>query len=111
MGQKNDLVPHSWCRVRGEQYMGNILETLRFTLNNSFNNGMKTGMSEIRRDLGKEALEKTLVSLQKGMSEVLKEQEQRRKDIESSIRSFKTTAERRFSKIRTGQNSPRFTIF
>ena len=52
-----------------------------------------------------------LLSLQEGMSDILKEHEQRKKDIEILIKDFKTTAEKRFLRMKGEGNSIGLTMF
>ena len=93
--------------------MRKILGNLQLKWNNYTNtgNGVGTNMSDVRLGLGKDIFDEKLLSLQEGMSKILKEHEQREKAIDALIKDFKTVAEKRFSRMKEEGNSIGLTMF
>ena len=91
--------------------MRKILGNLQLRLNNYTGNGVEMKISDVKLSLGKGIFDEKLLSLQEGMSDILKEHEQRKKDIEILIKDFKTTAEKRFLRMKGERNSIGLTMF
>ena len=68
-------------------------------------------LSDAKLSLGKDIFDEKLLSLQEGMSDILKEHEQRKKAIEILIKDFKTEAEKKFSRMKGERNLMSLTMF
>jgi hypothetical protein len=79
--------------------MRKLWENLQLRLNNYINNGVEENISDVNLGLGKDSFNEKLLSLQEGMSDILKEHEQRKQAIETLVENFKTAAEKRFSRM------------
>jgi len=90
--------------------MRKVLENLQLRLHNYTGDGVEMKISDVKLNLGKDVFDEKLLSLQEGMSNILKEHEQRKKDIEILIKDFKTTAEKRFLRMKGERNSIGLTM-
>jgi len=80
--------------------MRKLWENLQLRLNNYINNGVEENISDVNLGLGKDIFGEKMLSLQEGMSDILKEHEQRKQAIETLVENFKTAAEKRFSRMK-----------
>lgn len=81
--------------------MRGIWESLQFKLNNTIiSSCIKIGISDMKLNLGKNILDKKLLSMHEGLNNILKEHEQRKKAVEKLIIKFKATGKKKFSRLR-----------
>ena len=91
--------------------MRKIWQNLQLRVNNYVSSDVETNASDVELSVRKNTFDEKLLSLQEDMSDILKEQEQRKKTIEILVRHFKTTAQKRFAKIKKGRSSTSPQIF
>jgi hypothetical protein len=75
-------------------------ESLQFRWHNYINNGIETNISDVWLGFEKNILDKRSLSLLGGVSDLLKEHEQRKKNIERLVKRFKSVGKKRFSRMK-----------